>query len=58
MTNITAEILIKNDRRLTVDLQLPPDCPTGRPPLPRVWPRTLTKAPLISGSSQAVQELA
>ena len=29
MTNITAEVLIKNDRRLTLDLELPPDCPTG-----------------------------
>jgi len=29
MTNITAEVLINNDRRLTLDLELPPDCPTG-----------------------------
>jgi len=29
MTNIIAEVLIKNDRRLTLDLELPPECPTG-----------------------------
>ena len=29
MTNITAEVVITPDRRLTLDLELPPDCPTG-----------------------------
>jgi len=29
MTNITTEVHINNDRRLTLDLELPPDCPTG-----------------------------
>ena len=29
MTNITAEVVINSDRRLTLDLELPRDCPTG-----------------------------
>jgi hypothetical protein len=29
MPDITAEVFINNDRRLTLDLELPPDCPTG-----------------------------
>jgi hypothetical protein len=36
-TPITAEVLINNDRRLTLDLELPPDCPTGPATMTLNW---------------------
>ena len=44
MGNITAEVVINNDRRLTLDLELPPDCPTGPATV------TLTLAPKAASS--------
>jgi hypothetical protein len=51
MTNITAEVLINNDRRLTLDLELPPDCPTGPATV------TLNLAPKAMSPEQAKNKM-
>jgi len=51
MSSITTEAVINNDRRLTLDLELPPDYPTGPATV------TITLAPKVISPEQVKNKL-